>query len=477
LSRTKNIFINTSALAFASLFTRVLSVPLNIWLVRVLEPEAFGQYTYLLSYSLLFSPLIVLGLPAFLCREVAQQPQKIAVFLTSSYILMAASSFLVLPIIFITGGQSWLLFVAALGMIFSSSATLLQLAIVGLNRSYLTAIAQVIVSLITSIGTLLLILNHPQLEWLIGLFALSSFLQHFSYIVIAKLRCPELVLLKRWPSTQEYWELLKRSMPYLFLVIFSTIYFRIDITLLARWSTLSEVAGYSAAYKFVEIALIFVSIIGQVFLAEFSSMISRKSQNVSQVLLRGFRLMLLLGLPLANYICFYAKDILFFFYGNKYLQESSTLQVLAWTTVFLFTRMLPSVFFQANNQVRIPSIIFGLSSVINIVLNYFLITILGGFGAGIATLICEIFNLLGFSYSLKKYANIQVFDSGTLPALTGFVCMSSVLYIAKDFPIEIGLVSGLLSFLGGFALAGGLKSAEFSYLKTLLTHRSQKYFE
>ncbi len=450
----------------------MLSVPLNIWLVRVLEPETFGQYAYLLSYSLLFSPLIVLGLPALLCREVARQPQKIAVFLTASYTLMAASSLVVLPILLITGGQSWLLFVAALGMIFSSSATLLQLAIVGLNRSYLSAIAQVMVSLITSFGTLILILKHPQLDWLIGLSALSGFLQHFAYIVIAKLRCPELVLLKRWPSTQEYWELLKLSTPYLFLVIFSTIYFRIDITLLKRWSTLSEVAGYSAAYKFVEIALVFVSIIGQVFLAEFSNMIFRKSQDVEQVLRRGFRLMLLLSLPLATYTCFYAKDILSLFYGNKYMQESGTLQILAWTTVFLFTRTLPSIFFQAKNQVRIPSIIFGLSSMINIILNYFLIPTLGGFGAGLATLTCEIFNLIGFSYCLKKYADLQIIDAEILPALTGFACMSGTLYTAQAFPIAIGIVLGLLSFLGGFALAGGSKSSEFRYLKALLRRQS-----
>jgi O-antigen/teichoic acid export membrane protein len=382
---------------------------------------------------------------------------------------MIASSTILLPVIFFTGGQNLLLFVASIGMVLASSATLLQLAIIGLNRSYLTAIAQVIVSLVTSISTLFLILSHPQLEWLIWLSTLSSLLQHVSYYVIAKMYCPELTFAKRWPSFEEYWELFSKSMPYIFLVVFSTIYFRIDITLLEHWSTLSEVAGYSAAYKFVEISLILVNIAGQVFFAEFSNMLARKEEGAEQVLRRGFYLMVLMGLPLATFLCFYAKDVLYVFYGSKYLQESSTLQVLAWTTVFLFARMLPGMFFQANNQVRIQSIVYGISTVINIALNYFFIPQLGGFGAGISTLICEMFNLLGFSYFLKKNMNIQVLDSGLLPALSGFACMFGTLYAAQSLPAILGIALGLFSFLGGFSFAGGLKTAEFNFLKTLLT--------
>jgi O-antigen/teichoic acid export membrane protein len=469
LSRARNILINTSSLTFASLLTRVFSLPLNAWLVRILEPEAFGQYSYLLSFCALFSPLIVLGFPSFLCREVVQQPQKIGVFLTSSYLLMALSSIILLPIIFFTGGQNWLLFVASIGMFLSSSATLLQLAIIGLNRSYLTAIAQVVVSLFTSLGTFVLILSHPQLEQLIWLSTFSSLLQHISYYVIAKMYCPELIFAKRWPTLKEHWELFSKSMPYIFLVVFSTIYFRIDITLLEHWSTLSEVAGYSAAYKFIEISALLVSIAGQVFFAEFSNMFARQEEGAEQVLQRGFYLMVLMGLPLATCLFFYAKDVLYVFYGSKYLQEIGTLQVLAWTTVFLFARMLPGMFFQANNQVRVQSIVYGISTAINISLNYVLIPSLGGFGAGISTLICEIFNLLGFSYFLKKNMNIQVLGSGLLPALSGFACMSGTLFAVQTLPAIAGIVIGLFSFLGGFSFAGGLKTTEFNFLKTLLT--------
>jgi hypothetical protein len=47
--------------------------------------------------------------------------------------------------------------------------------------------------------------------------------------------------------------------------------------------------------------------------------------------------------------------------------------------------------------------------------------------------------------------------------------MSGTLYAVRTLPAIVGIVIGLFSFLGGFSFAGGLKTTEFNFLKTLLT--------
>jgi O-antigen/teichoic acid export membrane protein len=468
VSNSRSIFVNTSALVIASLLTRALTVPVSALLIRTLNQQEFGQYSYMISYVSLFAPLTVLGLPSYLCREVSLQPERVPILLKASYVLMCLLSIATGLLIAFTGQGGWLLLVATIGMVAGSTGTLMQLSISGLKRSYLIGIAQVLTSAVISLGTFTVIIFAPKVEMLIWLFAFSGVLQHATYCVIAWRYCPELKFARTWPTLRDYRKLFLESLPYVLLVAFVTIYFRIDIVLLEKWSNLLEVARYSAVYKFIDIVTILVGIFGQVFFSEFTDMEANEDLGIERLLQRGFRYMILLALPLSAFMAHYARDILYLFYGDKYLNSTNTLQILAWTTVFLFARTLPSVLIQSRNYIRVLVIIYGLSSVINVGLNYFLIPIWGGVGAAVTTLVCEIFNFIGLAWFLRYRLSINLIGSWGFPTLFAFASTMGMLLAVRTWPPYIGLTLGMIVYVGVLALARGIYREDVEYARHLL---------
>jgi O-antigen/teichoic acid export membrane protein len=212
-----------------------------------------------------------------------------------------------------------------------------------------------------------------------------------------------------------------------------------------------------------------VGIFGQVFFSEFTDMEANGGVGVERLLQRGFRYMILLSLPLSIFMAYYARDILYIFYGEKYLDSTTTLQILAWTTVFLFARTLPSVLIQSRNHIRVLVIIYGLSSVINIGLNYLLIPTWGGVGAAVTTLVCEIFNFLGLAWFLRYRLSISLVGSWYFPTLLAFSSTIGMLFALRTWPTSIGLCLGMTTYVGVLALARGIYQEDVEYAKHLLS--------
>jgi O-antigen/teichoic acid export membrane protein len=465
-SRSRNIFINASSLIAASLIAKVAAVPVTALMLRTVEKDVFGQYSYLISFVSIFGVLATLGLPSYMQREIVQQPNKAPVLMKASYVIEIFFSLLTVGLILLTGSSGhnappgWLLLISAIGVVAGATSTLFLYTINGLNRSYISAAIQLIISAFNLVGMLAVLFIRPQLDALIWVFSISGVAQHILALIAFRHFFPE-ISLASWPKWKDYKSVFVESLPYIFLLAFSTIYYRIDIVLLGIWGTLSEVASYSAAYKFIDIISMLCGIIGSVFFAEFSKMFADKDPSMGNFMKRGFRYMLLIALPLAAWLCAYSGDILLLFYGNKYLQSTTMLQVLAWTTVFLFARNLQTGMIQSCNYVRIQVIVFATSSLLNIGLNYLLIPTQGGLGASLSTLICEIFNFIAFSYFIYKKFRISLVEQWLIPTAFAFISMELALYVGVSLPIALSFIISLSVYLGVLYLAGGLFPEDF----------------
>jgi O-antigen/teichoic acid export membrane protein len=445
-----------------------------------LSREEYGQYTYLTSFVYIFSALATLGLPTYMSREIAQQPERASLLLKTSYILELILSFLTVGFILFLGHFSqtpisfWLLFLSALGMVTSATSGLFQYSINGLNRSYITAAIQLFTSCLNSGSLLLAIFFSPNLTTLIWIFALSGILQHLLTLFCFRYFFRDLRAPKKMPSFADFKEVFVNSLPYVFLLAFTAIYFRIDIVLLERWGTLEQIADYSAAYKFIDIIQLIVGLIGGVFFAEFSNMQARNEKGIDDVLKRGFRYMLLISLPFASLLTFYAKDLLYLFFGQKYLQSTAILQTLGWTTVFLFASNLQAGLIQSRNYVRIQVLVFGFSSVLNILLNYYLIPSQGALGSAVATLICECFNFLAFTSFLYKQFQISLIERWLLPTALAFVAMNVALWFCTSLPALLGIIVGLSVFIIVFGVFGGIQTEDLALVRQGMSVFSRK---
>lgn len=473
MSQSKSIFFNTSALFAATALSRIISIPISALLVRALTQKAFGQYSYYNSFAGIFAVLATFGIPTYLSREIVQQPERAPILLKTGFVLQWVLSALTLLVTLWVGGvgrlpnEIWWLFLATIGTIGVTTATLFQYAMSGIQRSYLSAAVQVISSLATTLGFLLVVLFKPDLEatmWVIAFSGVSQYV--LSYFVLWRY-CPTLRLASGWPRWVDYRQVAVDSLPYVFLVAFNTLYFRIDVVLLKAWSTVDEIANYAAAYKFIEIVSVLVGVIGLVTFAEFSNMYARGDERMGRSLRQGFRYMVIFSLPLSAFGSFYARDFLELFYADKYLQSVPMLQILAWTTVFLFARNLQTVLIQSYSYITVQVAVYAASTLLNVGLNYFLIPVQGGLGASIATLACEMFNFIAFSYFLHFKLQLVIVDRWLFLALSAFAAMCGVLWLSATLlvPFRIGL--GMLTFVGVLYLTGGVLPEDLELLKQL----------
>ncbi|MBC8122395.1 MAG: flippase [Gemmatimonadaceae bacterium] len=447
---------------------RVISIPVIALLVRVLDEQAFGQYSYLVGFTGLFAPLAVLGLPAYMSREVVQQRERAPMLLKTAYVLEMVFSAVTVLVMLGLGGFDWLLFLCAVGTVGGATSTLFQNAIIGLNRSQVTAAVQVVVSLFNNLLFLAVVFFKPELTAAVWVFALVGVFQHLIGYVAFRRYIKEVWFARDWPGLSDYQAVLRGSLPYLAVSLLATLYFRIDIVLLEGWSTLEQVARYSAAYKFMEIGNLLIGLVGGVFFAELSNLYAKGRQDVGRVMQRGVRYIVLITLPLAVCASFYARDILYVFYGDKYLQSEPILQMLAWTSVLLAVRNLQGGLVLTYNYVWIQVAVFGGSTVLNIGLNYLLIPSWGGLGAGAATLICEAANCLAFGWFIQLKFGLPMVERWLFPTLLALGAMLGVLHLAAALPAVAGLLLGVVTFGGVLYLVGGLLPEDSETLHTLM---------
>lgn len=101
----QTIFKNTFWLAFAEIVVQLLKLGLIVYAARVLGAEAYGRFSFALSFVVLFVVFAEFGLPDIITREFSQNPASekeypsiisLKIFLSAGvFLLMWASSFFV----------------------------------------------------------------------------------------------------------------------------------------------------------------------------------------------------------------------------------------------------------------------------------------------------------------------------------------------------------------------------------------------
>ena len=103
-----------------------------------------------------------------------------------------------------------------------------------------------------------------------------------------------------------------------------------------------------------------------------------------------------------------------FLYGKEYLGSSSVLIIHIWTGVFVFLGVASSKYLLAENFIRKTFYRTFIGALLNIILNYYLIRIIGIQGAAISTLVSQFFVAYLYDYFDKDLRNIFIFKTKSL---------------------------------------------------------------
>jgi O-antigen/teichoic acid export membrane protein len=193
-----------------------------------------------------------------------------------------------------------------------------------------------------------------------------------------------------------------RSAPIAIGMIFSVLYFRLDIVMLQLMTGEKIVGFYSAAYRLFEVVVVlphsFMLVLFPTLVEEYHSDQSQFKSRFKKVLV----LYSLIGGGIALVLWSFSHEVIRTIYGDKFLLSADILEVLSWAILLFFVNFLLSNLLIASGREKINAWNLVGATVLNISLNLIWIPNYGAIGAAWATLFCEFGLIAVLSLQVRK---------------------------------------------------------------------------
>jgi O-antigen/teichoic acid export membrane protein len=228
----------------------------------------------------------------------------------------------------------------------------------------------------------------------------------------------------------------------------ATIYANVDMVMIGYFLSSEDVAYYRAGFSIVGAVLGLISV-PTVLMPVF---VKLEGEDLSRAFARAFKYSSALCIPSAFGLGLISQNLLIFAYGDEYLPGLLALQVLSVLLISPAFGIYGSVF---SGKER-PDLYFYpvmVSMILNVILNYLLIPILGIAGAAIATVLSHI-----FYWFVLAYIGLREFE---LRPQLGYIakpllCAILMFLVARNFnsmllivPLSIVVYSAALLAIRG----------------------------
>lgn len=406
---------NVIGLFFSQMISYALIFFYTIYLARYLGAEGYGIISFALAFSGIFSILADLGLNTLIVREVSRDKSLANKFLVNAIlikVLLSVLSFFLIVLIVNLIGYSQVI----INVVYFISLSLIITSLLGIFYSIYQSFEKMEYQSLGLVINSTIIFTGVMIGIYLG-FDVTKFAIIFFVSSVITLVYSILILLWKFfiPKIEydiNFWKkILEEAIPFGITGISVMLYINIDSVILSTLQNNEVVGFYNAAYRLV---LFLIIVPNTINIAIFPSM--SKYHLTSESLLRiinekYFKLMLILGVPIAVGITLLANKIILLIYGADYINAIIALQILIWIIVFTFASASSTKLLEAtNNQLAITKIT-SISVIINIILNLMLIPRYSYIGASVATVITEIIvvasifivsNKLGYGIRIKK---------------------------------------------------------------------------
>lgn len=187
--------------------------------------------------------------------------------------------------------------------------------------------------------------------------------------------------------------------------IATTIYTNLDTVMLGFMKTEDEVGFYNAAVKIKGVVVSLVTSLGGVLLPRMTYYASKKyTEKFGQLIVKSINASLLMSFPLTIYFIIYAKQSILFLAGTDFLKAVLPMQIIMLSIVPIgITNVLGVQCFTAICKEKYVLVTGIIGSLVDFVLNLYLIPEYGVAGAAFSTTVTEVIILICQIYLTKKF--------------------------------------------------------------------------
>lgn len=394
-----SLSINLASQWLATLYTAAVSLGITFVLGRVLGPDGFGSYSYILTIATLFFIIQDGGFKTLLFREKTLPSEGLKRYgdrlfswaLGHAVVITAAGAFfvLVLP----TGYRLGIL-AAAFCFGFQAVVNFISSELRAKGLFPREALWQATVRTFGAAGILVAIFVVRPVPW--AIFAGWSF-----GLLLCLFLSPEKIARPSFGGFRIR-DVRKACFGFMAIDAATTVYFRCDIILLERLVGDPALVGYyAAAYRFLDGIVLLAAPLSIIWFRKLRLVSEEKvlfrSQIgwMSMIMLSAAVLIIVAGVP-------FSREIVVLTFGHEYADSARFLPWLLGALIFLLPNGVLTQAAIARNRETLYAVAAGAGAVVNIGLNFFLIPRFGGLGAAWATIVTEAFLTVALLFALRR---------------------------------------------------------------------------
>ena len=437
----QRVLKNTGFLSIGQVVTIITGVVWTAIIARYIGPVLYGTYGYFLSILAILVLFISFGFEHLTTRDVAQSPELgwsyLFSILTIKLVLSAVILGCFITLVFWQEGKGDILSIAVWAAISAFLAQILSLTssiLYGREAMGYDTIAVVIRSFLALAACCICVLLRLSFPTILAVFAATSAFRLLMTLYFVR------KVLSAFPFRRTFfqriatfsWSLLRRSIPFLALMIVDVVYINLPIILVKNLSINPVEVGYYAAAQRIFIVLVVVP--GALFrsiLPTFSRLYIENLEKMKKTFELSYRFVFLFGCPMAFGLWLVAPHVIHFIYGPGFAGSGKVLQILSISLINGVGYIISGALIAMDRQ-RILVLISGLSLTLVLLIAWWSIphwgAIAGAWSYNVGT-------LLGFFvYSILIYRILRIrypFVWVTKVILTSAVMGGVTLFLLK----------------------------------------------
>jgi len=379
---------NSAFVMGTQVFMKALAFLFNVYVVRRLGDEHFGQYAAVMAFIAIFAIFSDLGLAPYMLREIARDRKNVHWLLPNVVVIRLLLSGLVVAVAtsvaYFTGREHDMvlgIFVAACGLFLYAFQGPLDAVLMAWERlDYSASFSLINQVVFWGLGTLFLVRGGGFVGLLVASLAgvaCMAFLE--GRVIFREIRFRDLTL-----SPRRWKELVKAGLPFGISGLSFSLQGRFDSVLMSMTLTDAVVGWYNIPVHLIQMLMLLAQSVCTSMFPSLTRAYSQDQRSIYGVVHRTLKYLLMISLPIAVGGTVLADRLIVALYTEEFINSIPLMRILIWTLPFLFLSELTGALIMVLQQEKVGARINVSNALISVALNLVLVPTVGAAGAAVA---------------------------------------------------------------------------------------------
>ncbi|AFN73547.1 polysaccharide biosynthesis protein [Melioribacter roseus P3M-2] len=422
------------------------------WIIaRYYGPKIFGQFTSAQVLAANFIIIADFGLDILLTTEIARNRNnalKLFRQIFSIKSIFSVTALLLMWLVMILGSFSYetklLIFILSFYTFFSALSNYISALYKGFELLEYETKINLAMNLVLISLVLPLVLLKINIVIIACIFAFSRMIGFFVGILYSKKILQDVSFKFYFNGIQE---IKSKIVVFGVFLIFNNLFFQLDTILLAIWKGDESVGIYQAAYKLIMLPLVIPDIIVNTLMPMLSRLNGENYTLWKKIGKMMNKVLIAVVVPISILIFVYAEQIILFIYGSENYENSIfVLRIFAFVLLIRFSIETYALLLTTSNKQKIRMYTVLIATLLNFLLNYFVIPKYGVWGAASVSLVTNLF--VGVIYYLNCFENAKEYfkDKQILYFMSISIIIAYLCWFFRDVSMFVAVPIVILLF-------------------------------